>query len=197
MSLKTSILIMVIVFFALTAFQSLEGFAATETNFEAILETGVTERPVTAFVNVNVIPMDTERVLKNQTVIVVNNSIAAIGLVNEIEVPDGARIVEGNSAYLIPGLADMHMHFTSLGQTFKGPDQLRVYLAEGVTTVRNFTGMLENLAWRDQVVRGERVWPSIFTAGPVIVGILIQSCTLGFGLPSSYLLSCSVLLHGC
>ena len=61
MNFKTSTLIIVIVFLAFTAVQSMDGFAATETNFEATLEMATAERPVTAFINVNVIPMDTER----------------------------------------------------------------------------------------------------------------------------------------
>jgi len=64
----------------------------------------------TAFVNVNVIPMDTERVLENQTVIVAGDRITAVGPVAEVTVPDGADIVAGNGAYLMPGLADMHVH---------------------------------------------------------------------------------------
>jgi imidazolonepropionase-like amidohydrolase len=60
----------------------------------------------TAFVNVNVIPMDTERVLKNQTVIVEGDHITAIGPVDSLAVPLGAKIIDGNGAYLMPGLVD-------------------------------------------------------------------------------------------
>ena len=133
-----------------------------------------------AFVDVNVIPMDTKRVLENQIVVVEDERITAIGLVNEVTVPVGAEVIEGNGAYLMPGLADMHMHFTSIDQTFTGPGQLQVYLAEGVTTVRNYTGTPENLDWRDEVARGERVGPSIYTSGPVIVGVFDPTMHLGF-----------------
>ncbi|MDX1521917.1 MAG: hypothetical protein R3264_09845, partial [Anaerolineae bacterium] len=80
----------------------------------------------TAFVNVNVIPMDTERVLENQTVIVEGDRITAIGPAAEVAVPAGAEIVEGNGAYLMPGLADMHMHNESPDPNpFGGSGQLR------------------------------------------------------------------------
>ena len=124
--------------------------------------------------------MDTERVLANQTLIVEGDRITAIGPVDEVAVPEGVEIIEGNGAYLMPGLADMHMHFTSIGQTFTGPDQLRVYLAEGITTVRNYSGTSENLDWRGEVARGERVGPTIFTSGPVIVGVFDPTMHLGF-----------------
>ena len=64
----------------------------------------------TAFVNVNVIPMNTERVLENQTVIIEGDRITTIGPAAEVTIPDGVEVVEGNGAYLMPGLADMHVH---------------------------------------------------------------------------------------
>jgi imidazolonepropionase-like amidohydrolase len=51
--------------------------------------------PITAFVNVNVVPMDRERVVESQTVIVRNGRIAEIGPANKVKVPDGATRVEG------------------------------------------------------------------------------------------------------
>src|ERR1043165_1635020 len=67
-------------------------------------------KPITAFVNVTVIPMDRERVLRNQTVIVSGDRIVEIGPARRVKVPeDGAR-VDGRGKYLIPGLAEMHAH---------------------------------------------------------------------------------------
>lgn len=124
-----------------------------------------------AFVNVTVIPMDTERVLENQTVIVEGDRITAIGPADEVTVPDGTEIIDGNGAYLMPGLADMHMHIVGgFGHTFEGPDQLRLYLAEGVTTVRNMSALSEHLVWRDEIARGERLGPTMY-AGRQVVGL--------------------------
>src|ERR1700679_3645354 len=61
---------------------------------------------VTAFVHVNVLPMDTDRVLHDQTVLVQGDEVAAIG--SSVVVPTGATVIDGHgSAYLSPGLADM------------------------------------------------------------------------------------------
>jgi imidazolonepropionase-like amidohydrolase len=120
----------------------------------------------TAFVNVNVIPMDTERVLENQTVIVEGDHITAIGPADEMSVPKGAKIIKGNGNYLMPGLADMHFHFF----VDPDPDFMRVPLAEGVTTVRNISALPEHQRWKDEVNNGERVGPTIYTSGPMIVG---------------------------
>lgn len=177
MNFKTSILLAIVTLASLIAYQATKELDAAESSFDATENGGL----ITAFVNVNVIPMDTERTLKNQTVIVEGKRITTIGPVDEVPVPDGAEIVEGNGAYLMPGLADMHMHFTSITpQTFSGPEQLKVYLAQGVTTVRNFTGMPESLKWREEVASGNLVGPTILTSGPVIIGIFDPAMHFGF-----------------
>jgi hypothetical protein len=51
--------------------------------------------PLVAFVNVNVIPMDRERIDQRQTVIVRGDRIAAIGAADDIPVPEGATVIEG------------------------------------------------------------------------------------------------------
>jgi len=141
-------------FKALTLLVLLLFVGTIQSNNPALAQTS----QITAFVNVNVIPMDTERVLENQTVIVEGDRITAIGPADEVTVPDGAEVVEGNGAYLMPGLADMHTHlFYDADPAF-----MRLFLAEGVTTVRNLNAIVpDHLEWRDQVVKGELLGPTI------------------------------------
>lgn len=81
----------------------------------------------TAFIDVNVIPMDTDRVLPHQTVLVVDGKIANMG--SGIDVPAEARTIEGHGTmYLAPGLADMHTHAHTRRD-------MAVFLAHGVTTI--------------------------------------------------------------
>ncbi len=54
-----------------------------------------TDNKITAFTNVNVVPMDTDRVLKNQTVIVRDGRIAEIGAANKIKIPKDAVQIDG------------------------------------------------------------------------------------------------------
>lgn len=87
-----------------------------------------------AFVNVNVIPMDQPRVLDHQTVLVEGNVIIRSGPGREITVPSGATRIDGNgSAYLLPGLADMHVHIWE-------PDDAALYVINGVTTALHMGG---------------------------------------------------------
>lgn len=122
---------------------------------------------MTAFINVNVIPMDTERVLENFTVITEGDRIISLRPAGEAVIPDGVRIIEGEGAYLMPGLADMHMHLTA----DPSPEFLKLFLAEGVTTIRNFNGLPEHQVWQAEVRAGKRIGPTIYTAGPVIAGL--------------------------
>ena len=114
-----------------------------------------------AFVHVNVIPMDREVVLADQTVIVSGNRIIAIGPTSKITVPQKALLINGKGKYLIPGLIDMNVQLTAA-------EELPLYLASGVTTVYNLNGQPAHLRWRNMVNRGELKGPTIITCGPKV-----------------------------
>ena len=126
-----------------------------------------------AFTNVSIIPMDRERVLANQTVVVKNGRIVEIGNAKDLKVPKDAVRIEGRGKYLIPGLVDMHTHLLSDSNEFPdsiGPDELRVMVANGVTTVRFMIGTPELLALRSRSANGEIEAPTIFVASPHLTG---------------------------
>jgi len=78
-----------------------------------------------AFTNVNVIPMDKERVLQDQTVIVRDARISEIGPASSTKVPAGATKIDGTGQYLIPALADMHVHIIII--FYRCPDKDFLY----------------------------------------------------------------------
>jgi imidazolonepropionase-like amidohydrolase len=131
--------------------------------------------PALAIQNVTLIPMDSERVLKEQTVIVEGRRITAVGPSSTTVVPEGATRIEGRGRFLIPGLAEMHGHFPSpqglehYGEEF-ADRMLYLNVACGVTTVRGMIGGPRDLRIREEVARGLRTGPQIFTAGPSING---------------------------
>lgn len=114
-----------------------------------------------AFTNVNVLPMDKEGILENQTVIVTNGVISAIGPASKTKAPKGAMVIDGKGKYLMPGLVDMHAHLNS-------PNELPLYLANGVTTVYNLNGRPAHLIWREEIKQGKLLGPTIYTCGPTI-----------------------------
>src|SRR5688572_5536533 len=126
-----------------------------------------------AFTNVNVIPMDRDRVLVNQTVVVRNGVIVEIGNAKNVKLPRDAGRIDGNGKYLVPGLVDMHTHLLSDSDEYPesiAPDEMRVMVANGVTTVRFMIGTPELLKYRTRSAKGEIAAPNIFVASPHLTG---------------------------
>jgi imidazolonepropionase-like amidohydrolase len=126
----------------------------------------------TAFVGVNVIPMDRERVLRDQTVIIRDGVIAEVGDAKRVRVPKGARTIDGRGKFLIPGLTDMHVHLFSDDELpdALAEDEFKIMLAQGVTTIRLMNGTPEHLVLRAKSSRGEILAPTIYAASPQFVG---------------------------
>ena len=135
-----------------------------------------------AFVRANVIPMDTERVLRDQTVIVANGRITEIGPSAAVKVPEGVLRIDAAGKYLLPALADMHVHLLNdawkmmlkpdaLAASKVLPDEqfLFPYLANGVTMVQVLSATPEDLAVRKRIERGEMLGPRMILA-PMIDG---------------------------
>ena len=80
-----------------------------------------TAAETTAFVNVNVVPMAAEVVIEQQTVVVRNGTIAAVGPVDDVPIPEDAIVVDGTDRYLMPGLAEMHAHVPDADSPEIGP----------------------------------------------------------------------------
>jgi imidazolonepropionase-like amidohydrolase len=136
---------------------------------------GVAQDTVLAITNVTVIPMDRERTLEDQTVLVRGGRIAAVGPARATAVPAGAVRLDGRGKYLIPGLAEMHAHVPSP----QAEERLRagytegvlfLYLANGVTTIRNMQGHPAHLPLRERLRRGEVLGPTLYTSGPGLSG---------------------------
>jgi imidazolonepropionase-like amidohydrolase len=131
---------------------------------------------VTAFVDVTVIPMDAERALPGHTVLVQGDRIVAVGPSASVEVPAGARRVEGRGRFLAPGLAEMHGHVPPPGAPAQyTEDVLFLYVANGITTVRGMLGADGQLDLRRRTSRGELVGPTLYLAGPSFNGNSVNS----------------------
>lgn len=124
----------------------------------------------TAFVHVNLIPMTKEQVIQDQTVLIKDGRIVRVGSSPQIEIPPGVLVIDGHGAYLMPGLADMHMHTREdwLGDAWP-ISPLKLYLANGVTTIRDFgssgNSLTHVLHWREKINQGNLVGPTIYASG--------------------------------
>ncbi|MBC7789524.1 MAG: amidohydrolase family protein [Anaerolineae bacterium] len=129
-----------------------------------------------AFVGANVIPMDRERVIENQTVIVRDGRIAEIGPAATIRIPSGAARVEARGKYLLPGLAEMHGHIPPPNAPAAFIENvLFLYVANGITTVRGMLGAPNQLELREKAKSGAIVSPTLYLAGPSFNGNSVNS----------------------
>jgi imidazolonepropionase-like amidohydrolase len=129
-----------------------------------------------AFVGVNVVPMDRERVIENQTVIVRDGRIAEIGPTAKTKIPADAQRIEAKGKYLMPGLAEMHGHLPNPNQGEQVANSfLLLFVANGVTTVRGMYGFPNHPALRDRIARGEVFGPTLYVASPAMSGQSIHS----------------------
>jgi hypothetical protein len=148
---------------------------------------------VTAFAHVNMVPMTAEIVLEDQTVLVLGSEIVEVGPSDEVAIPVNAVVIDSEGAYLMPGLADMHMHTRQDWESDAWPvDPLLLYLANGVTTIRDFgpsgRDLTYALRWREQIEAGNRIGPTIYASGRILFasplgdpqGLVRENYKLGF-----------------
>src|ERR1044071_5446251 len=79
----------------------------------------------------SVLPMDRPGVLEHQTVVIANGRIVRLGSAGAL--PASGRRIDGRGKYLLPGLADMHVHLSTT-------DEFGFFLGNGVLTVRDLNG---------------------------------------------------------
>ncbi len=85
--------------------------------------------------------------------------IRQIGQLDNVVLPSGAQIIEAEGKYVIPGLIDMHVHYDK-------PLLHRLYLANGVTTVRDLGSSVERMTTlRQEIAVGNILAPRLFISG--------------------------------
>jgi imidazolonepropionase-like amidohydrolase len=130
-----------------------------------------------AFLHAAVVPMDEERVLRDQTVIVAGREIVAIGPSSKVMIPTGAARVDASGRYLLPALCDMHVHLLSDAWNMMLPPEAQLasadvpyerflfpYVANGVTMVQAMSATPQELVLRDRIESGELLGPRLVLA---------------------------------
>ena len=100
---------------------------------------------------------------KGWIIVLGDGRIQDIGPANQVRRPDGARVIDANGKFIIPGLTDAHVHYYGY--------EAELYLAHGVTSALLLGGVYEwEIAQREAIARGEMIGPRIFTAGNPLGG---------------------------
>lgn len=145
-----------------------------------------TEAPVIALTHVRVIDGTGATPREDQTLILRDGNIAAMGDFARVAVPAGATTIDLSGKSVIPGLVMVHEHlyypngpgvYGQLGESFS-----RLYLSGGVTTMRtggNVNGFMD-LNMAKLVATGQKPGPAIDATAPYLNGpnTFIQMRTL-------------------
>jgi len=120
-----------------------------------------------AITDVTVIPMDRERTVPGQTVIIQDGRITAMGATARTTVPANATRIDGRGKFLMPGLAEMHAHVPPGNPTDEVlGDILFLYVANGITTIRGMLGAPYQIQLKDKIASGALLGPRFFHAAP-------------------------------
>jgi imidazolonepropionase-like amidohydrolase len=144
----------------------------------------------TYITNVTIGDVENQKLVPNQTVVIVNDLISNIQPSSKIKMPKNAIVIDGKGKYLFPGLTDAHVHFFQNGGLYARPDaidltavmpyskeielshqtmedKLRRYLQNGITNVID-VGATYNFLKQKEVFKNAAYTPSIYMTGPLL-----------------------------
>lgn len=110
-----------------------------------------------AISDIHLLSEDADSFLMSRTVTIADGVIVSIDLEQPSDA--GMKVIDGGGKYLIPGLIDAHVHL------FNSPNDLLLYIANGVTEIRELIGMQDHLDWRSEI-EGGRIGPDMHVATP-------------------------------
>ena len=146
---------------------------------------GESKQPVTfVFTNVNIVDTRNGSIQPHLTVVVKGGRIIGIAPIGLIEESRNTTVVNASGKYLIPGLWDMHVH-TAFGDPVWDERLIYpLYIANGVTGIRDLGGVHDMLDQRRQhIEHGEVLGPHIVMGGPFLVGGKSDSQSIAVNTP--------------
>lgn len=114
---------------------------------------------ITLIKNVNLLSESCAYFLRNQDVLIKDGVIIQFG--KNLLLDTNVVIIDGTDKFLIPGLIDSHVHLK------ESKNDLYLYLANGVTSVREMAGRPILLEWRKSI-QNNGIGPRMFIASPPI-----------------------------
>src|SRR5713226_2209673 len=162
----------------------LAGFFSSVTFTAALAGAQPTSAPTLALVGGRIIDGYEGRPIDDGVVLIAGERIVALGRRAEDSVPPGTPPIDTRGKSILPGLANMHVHFmivvhgnydhwnATCRSRFRKeimPAAARQLLESGVTFARELGAPLEDvLDVRDRINRGEIPGPRLFVTGPFI-----------------------------
>ena len=131
--------------------------------------------PTVALTGVQVVDGTGRPAASGQTILIRDGRIAAVGPDAEVEVPDGARVLDLAGHTVVPGFIGLHDHtfYMTRGRRVQlNVSAPRLYLASGVTTIRT-TGAFSpysELNLKRSIQEGQEIGPRMYITGPYLSG---------------------------
>ncbi|TVP15543.1 amidohydrolase family protein [Shewanella sp. KCT] len=121
--------------------------------------------------NFQMVDVEQGLLVQGRQLLIEDGRIVRIAPANEAMEADSSQDLGGQ--YLLPSLWDMHVHFEGRELVEDNAILLPLYLAYGITAVREAASDLapEVMVWRQQIADGKRIGPRIFSAGQKLEGI--------------------------
>lgn len=123
---------------------------------------------------------NTREVIENGVVVVRGDRIVAVGSADEVEIPEGAEVIDVSGKTILPGLVDVHAH-GSMAMSEIVPQQNREQLANlafGVTTIHDPSNDTSSIFAAAEMQRAGRiVAPRIFSTGTILYGAHVPGVT--------------------
>src|SRR5579862_1152577 len=136
------------------------------------------------FTNVNVVNTRDGGIEPGVTVVVTKDRITGLGKVGFVPEGRNIQIVNANGKYLMPGLWDMHVHSAFISPAWDEKVIYPLYIANGVTGVRDMGGDPDVLERRrSRIESGELLGPHLIVAGPFLAGGKSDRQTLAVNTP--------------
>ncbi len=134
---------------------------------------------VLAITNARLITMEENTVIEKGTIVIKDGRIAAIGAVDSIAIPQGARVMDMKGTTLMPGIMDLHDHMTAPPDIYPQQDsRYLLNLANGITTAADPAYVYLGYGYSDLLKTGQMLGPRLFNVGvPVYVDAVGQVTT--------------------
>ncbi|KZV91506.1 hypothetical protein EXIGLDRAFT_676059 [Exidia glandulosa HHB12029] len=134
-----------------------------------------TNADVLALVNATLVTMHTgveaSDVVHRGAVVIQDGLIRAVGSMDEVDIPRGAKVIDVQGGHVLPGYIDVHAHWA---RSFTYPTGNWIYaamLVYGLTTVHNPSHMIVGGFFeRFLLERGFNIGPRVFQTGEPLFG---------------------------
>lgn len=113
------------------------------------------------FTDVNVITMKDDKILRNQTVVIHDGKIINITTKSSYQ---SENTVDAKGTYLLPSMADAHIHFPDSKQELESV--MKLNFINGITKLRSMRGEWQDVELKEQYNNEHQYYPKLYLTSP-------------------------------